>query len=51
MKTDAEPRAVNIKPAKEKSTVKIDCAVAAIITLEKAIKCRGVTSGSVYDGR
>ena len=41
----------NITPDKEKSTEKIDGAVAAIMALDRAIRCGGDTGGSVYDGR
>ena len=42
----------NIKPDKEKSTEKIDGAVAMIMALDRAIRCRlGDTEGSVYDKR
>lgn len=40
----------NIKPDKEKSTEKIDGAVAAVMALDRAIR-NGGSSGSVYDGR
>jgi phage terminase large subunit-like protein len=40
----------NIKPDKEKSTEKIDGAVAMIMALDRAIRCGG-DSGSVYDHR
>ena len=40
----------NIKPDKEKSTEKIDGAVAAVLTLDRAIR-NGGSSGSVYDDR
>ena len=40
----------NIKPDKEKSTEKIDGAVATIMGLDRAIRNEGST-GSVYDGR
>lgn len=40
----------NIKPDKEKSTEKIDGAVATIMALDRALRCRG-TSNSVYDNR
>ena len=43
--------AVNIKPDKEKSTEKIDGAVATIMALDRAIRCGNDTSASVYDGR
>jgi len=41
----------NIKPDKEKSTEKIDGAVATIMALDRAIRCGNVTSESVYDTR
>ena len=41
----------NIKADKEKSTEKIDGAVAAIMGLDRAIRCRNETSESVYDSR
>ena len=41
----------NIKPDKEKSTEKIDGAVAAIMALDRAIRCGNDTSASVYDDR
>ncbi|WP_349948437.1 terminase TerL endonuclease subunit [Lacrimispora sp. BS-2] len=40
----------NIKPDKEKSTEKIDGAVAAVMALDRAIR-NGGNSGSVYDDR
>ncbi|HOO51607.1 MAG TPA: terminase large subunit, partial [Alphaproteobacteria bacterium] len=40
----------NIKPDKEKSTEKIDGAVAMIMALDRAIRCGG-ESTSVYDSR
>ncbi len=41
----------NIKPDKEKSTERIDGAVATIMALDRAIRC-GLDSGeSVYDSR
>lgn len=39
----------NIKPDKEKSTEKIDGAVATIMALDRAIRCGNDTSESVYD--
>ena len=39
----------NIKPDKEKSTERIDGAVAMIMALDRAI--RNESPGSVYDGR
>lgn len=41
----------NIKPDKEKSTEKIDGAVATIMALDRAIRCGNDTSASVYDSR
>jgi len=41
----------NVKPDKEKSTEKIDGAVAAIMALDRAIRCGNETTGSVYDDR
>ena len=41
----------NIKADKEKSTEKIDGAVAAIMGLDRAIRCGNETSESVYDRR
>ena len=41
----------NIKPDKEKSTEKIDGAVALIMALDRAIRCGNVNSASVYDER
>ena len=41
----------NIKADKEKSTEKIDGAVAAIMGLDRAIRCGNVSSESVYDTR
>jgi phage terminase large subunit-like protein len=41
----------NIKPDKEKSSEKIDGAVALIMALDRAIKCGGASSESVYDQR
>ena len=41
----------NIKPDKEKSTEKIDGAVATIMALDRAIRCGGDTGVSVYDER
>ncbi len=41
----------NIKPDTEKSTEKIDGAVATIMALDRAIRCGNDTSASVYDGR
>jgi len=41
----------NIKPDKEKSTEKIDGAVATIMALDRALRHGGATSGSVYDTR
>ncbi len=41
----------NIKPDKEKSTEKIDGAVAAVMALDRAIRNEGKHDGSVYDDR
>jgi phage terminase large subunit-like protein len=41
----------NIKPDKEKPTERIDGAVATIMALDRAIRCGGSISGSVYDIR
>ena len=41
----------NIKPDKEKSTEKIDGAVATIMALDRALRNGGTGSESVYDGR
>lgn len=41
----------NIKPDKEKSTERIDGAVATIMALDRAIRCGGDIVGSVYDTR
>jgi len=41
----------NIKPDKEKSTEKIDGAVATIMALDRAIRCGGGNSESVYNAR
>src|SRR5574344_917678 len=41
----------NIKADKEKSTEKIDRAVAPIMALDRAIRCGNDTSASVYDDR
>ena len=41
----------NIKADKEKSTEKIDGAVATIMALDRAIRCGNASSGSVYDQR
>ncbi|WP_143320984.1 terminase TerL endonuclease subunit [Clostridium sp. HBUAS56010] len=41
----------NIKPDKEKSTEKIDGAVATIMALDRAIRNNGNNEGSVYDDR
>ena len=41
----------NIKADKEKSTEKIDGAVATIMALDRAIRCGNDTSASVYDDR
>lgn len=41
----------NIKPDKEKSTEKIDGAVAAIMALDRAVRGGGDTGASIYDER
>ena len=41
----------NIKPDKEKSTEKIDGAVATIMALDRAIRCGSQSDESVYDTR
>jgi len=41
----------NIKPDKEKSTERIDGAVALIMALDRAIRCGGDMGASVYDER
>lgn len=41
----------NIKPDKEKSTGKIDGAVATVMALDRAIRCGGTIHSSVYDDR
>lgn len=41
----------NIKPDKEKSTEKIDGAVALIMALNRAIQCGNDTRDSIYDER
>ena len=41
----------NIKPDKEKSTEKIDGAVATIMALDRAIRCGNENGESGYDGR
>ena len=41
----------NIKPDKEKSTEKIDGAVATIMALDRAIRCGNDNGASVYDSR
>lgn len=41
----------NIKPDKEKSTEKIDGAVAMIMALDRAIRCGNDTGDSIYDSR
>ena len=41
----------NIKPDKEKSTEKIDGAVATVMALDRVIRCGNDTSESVYDSR
>ena len=46
----ADP-AGNVKADKEKSTEKIDGAVATIMGLDRAIRCGNNTGASVYDDR
>ena len=41
----------NIKPDKEKSTEKIDGAVATVMALDRAIRCGNDAAESVYDSR
>ena len=41
----------NIKPDKEKSSEKIDGAVATIMALDRAIRCGNENGVSVYDRR
>ena len=41
----------NIKPDKEKSTEKIDGAVATIMALDRAIRCGNDNVASVYESR
>jgi len=41
----------NVKPDKEKSSEKIDGAVATIMALDRALRNDGVNTGSVYDER
>ena len=41
----------NIKSDKEKSTEKIDGAVATIMALDRAIRCGNDNGASVYDSR
>ena len=41
----------NIKADKEKSTEKIDGAVATIMALDRVIRCGNSNSASVYDER
>jgi phage terminase large subunit-like protein len=48
VKTDP---AGNIKPDKEKSTERIDGAVALIMALDRALRHDGESLGSVYDKR
>lgn len=43
--------AESIKPDKEKSTEKIDGAVATIMALDRAIRCGNDNGASVYDSR
>ena len=44
-------QAGNIKPSKEKSTEKIDGAVALIMALDRALRHSSENTGSVYDER
>jgi len=39
------------KPDKEKSTEKIDDAIAMIMVLDRAIRCGCVSDDSIYDSR
>lgn len=48
IKTDT---ASNFKPDNDKSTKKIDGAVATIMALDRAIRCGGGTGVSVFDAR
>ena len=41
----------NIKADKEKSTEKIDGAVATIMALDRAVRCNKDTGASIYDQR
>ncbi len=41
----------NIKTDKEKSTEKIDGAIATIMAIDRAIRCGGDSGSSVYDDR
>ena len=41
----------NIKADKEKSTEKIDGAIAMIMALDRAIRCENDNTESVYDSR
>lgn len=41
----------NIKADKEKSTEKIDGAIATIMALDRAIRCGNANTASVYDDR
>ena len=41
----------NVKPDKEKSTERIDGAVATIMALDRAIRCGNGNAASVYDER
>lgn len=41
----------NVKPDKEKSTEKIDGAVAAVMALDRAIRGGGEIGASIYDER
>lgn len=46
-----ENTAMQMTPYKEKSTVKIDGAVAMIMALDRAIRCGSSTGESIYDER
>ena len=48
---NSSPMAGNVKPDKEKSTEKIDGAVATIMALDRAIRGGGDTGASIYDER
>ena len=49
--SDLRDPAGNIKPDKEKSTEKIDGAVAMIMALDRAIRCGNDMGDSIYDSR